>query len=221
MNKLKKIDPGIYQFPVILPAKLESKQVYFKNLFIEAQKQLRIFAEQYKWKHLTNKPFIERAEIFDSQQDLKGRICEILDISTGTKFPEAFSACLEEKIFLSITPDLYHRIYPQGREKDDFLKLIIHEMAHRLHIRILEDNEEKMGPIWFFEAFAIFASDQFSNYKLTKSEIQAIIHKSERGSYQKYGAVIRYLLKKCSLHELIKKAADRDFIEWLEINCFS
>ena len=91
-------------------------------------------------------------------------------------------------------------------------------MAHRLHIRILKGDEEAMGPIWFFEGFAIYAAGQFENrsLKLNADEIREIVKSESRGSYVRYGAVIRYFLEKAAIHELVQHAGQRVFFEWLQ-----
>jgi hypothetical protein len=67
---------------------------------------------------------------------------------------------------------------------------MIHEMAHRLHARIVGD-EQKMGPIWFWEGFAVYAADQYlsNTPDLTETELWSIIDAKERGSYRNYRAV--------------------------------
>ena len=89
-------------------------------------------------------------------------------------------------------------------------------MAHRLHVRILDGNEDAMGPVWFFEGFAIHAAGQFENYSLKPAEIWEIVRSTETGSYKKYGAAFRYFLEKTSSQELIKAAGQDRFPEWLE-----
>jgi len=90
-------------------------------------------------------------------------------------------------------------------------------MAHRLHVRILNGNEDAMGPIWFFEGFAILAANQFENSipELSEKEIWSIVESTDRGSYQKYATVILFFLKKTSLKEMISHASHTHFTEWL------
>ncbi len=75
-----------------------------------------------------------------------------------------------------------------------------------------------MGPIWFFEGFAIYAANQFRNskIKLSENEIWEIIENAERGSYEKYAFVLRHFKNKTSLNELVKRAGEDNFIVWLK-----
>ena len=74
-----------------------------------------------------------------------------------------------------------------------------------------------MGPIWFFEGFAIYAAGQFEEdkTKLTKTEIKKVISTQDRISYRKYALVIRKILKKITLHEAVMNAFREDFNDWI------
>ncbi len=119
---------------------------------------------------------------------------------------------------ITISPELYAENYPDGIEENSFEKLLTHEMVHRFHIRLLNGDEDAMGPIWFFEGFAIYAAGQFSNskLKLTENEIWEIVNSTVRGSYKKYGFIFRYFLEKIPLNEMIEQAREKNFNTWLQ-----
>jgi len=87
-------------------------------------------------------------------------------------------------------------------------------MAHRLHIRVLNGNEEAMGPMWFFEGFALLAAGQFENASLKTPKIWEVVEDPQRGSYKHYSAVIRHFLKKVSLQDMIEQAGKPEFNAW-------
>jgi len=118
---------------------------------------------------------------------------------------------------MAMSPELYKNTYPEGDEKNGFQKLIEHEIAHRLHIRILHGNEDAMGPIWFYEGFAIIAADQFAELKsnLSKEEMWNIMKNPKRISYIDYSFILRYLLQKKSLQILVDKAGTQGFELWI------
>jgi hypothetical protein len=93
-----------------------------------------------------------------------------------------------------VSPELYAKNYSEGVEEDSYEKLLAHEIAQRLHIRISNDDEGRMGPPWFFEGFAIYAVEQFreSTCKPSSTEIREILSSSKRGSYKKYNDVSRF-----------------------------
>lgn len=211
-------EKGIYKIPYIIPSSLEPQREFFENVLINAQKRLRSFAEKNDWGELTNESFANIAEVYDKKIQFDQRIIYLFDAPLDMKLPETYSAVLEKKVLVSVSPDLYKKNYPDGIEKDSFEKLLTHEMAHRLHIRILSGDEEKMGPVWFYEGFAIYAANQFEekDLKINREEVWKILKTEERGDYKKYAAVMKYFLKKVNLKEMVKMAGNEKFIEWLE-----
>lgn len=222
MEKSKIIEQGVYKIPLVLPKSLESQRHELEQTLLAAQRRLRSFAIQYGWRNLIKESFADRAEIYDDKNKFDQRFLKLHGENLSTKLPKAVSAALEKRVFISVSPELYSQNYPEGIEDKFFEKLITHEMAHRLHIRILNGNENAMGPIWFFEGFAIYAAGQFENYnpKMEPSEIWEIVRNTNRGSYKKYAIVFRYFLEKTSIQELIAHARHEDFFKWLaEIEC--
>jgi hypothetical protein len=215
MEKITKSEEGIFQIPLFLSASLEPQRANLETHLINAQKRLRDFAVCHNWEEHTNENFIDRAEIFDNQQDFINALLNLLEIDEETELPKTISASLENRVFMSISPELYATIYPEGIEEHSFEKLITHEIAHRLHVRILNGDEEKMGPIWFFEGFALYAAGQFIHDKVDMSAIWDVVNSTTRGSYKEYAGVFRYFAEKIPLPELIEQAGKENFGEWL------
>ncbi len=119
---------------------------------------------------------------------------------------------------MSVSPELYRNLYPEGDEENAFEKLLAHEMAHRLHIRILNGDEDAMGAVWFYEGFALYAAGQFEKNapELSVTEIWSIVNDPERGSYKKYASVFQYFARKISIHQLVENAAKDEFLDWLK-----
>jgi len=214
--------------PIILPKSLESRRKEFERTLIDAQRRVRRFAEKYGWKRHVEESFFDRLEIYDDKDKFDKMLLELhgddleslLESASvaGVSIPKEFSAGLEKNVLFAVSPELYEKNFHIGVEEDYYEKVLAHEIFHRLHIRILEGNEEAMGPIWFFEGFAIFAADQFRELaiELGADEIWEIIRSKKRGSYVKYKIVFDHFLGKVSLHELVKRAGDEDFMKWLE-----
>jgi len=218
MQNLIEIEEGVYGVPLILAPSLERERKDFEEILLAAQRRLRNFAIQNDWTKHVKKSFMNHAEIYDDKNMFDRELLKLSGAEPSVKLPKTYSAALEQNKFISVSPELYGQNYPDGIEDKSFEKLITHEMAHRLHIRILNKNEDAMGPIWFFEGFAIYACGQFENYhpKMEFSEILEIIKNPNRGSYKKYSIVFRYFLQKTSIHELIEHAGDNDFLKWLQ-----
>lgn len=204
--------------PLILSHTLESKRIWIENQVINADKRIKTFAKKYGWLELTTESFIDKIEIHDSTDNLKKSIIHALKLAENESFPSTLSAVLEQKTLFAVSEDVYFKIYPDGVEPNAYEKLIAHEIAHRLHVRILHGDEAAMGPVWFFEGFALTAATQFENDSLTlsPSEIRKIIDNPVLGSYKKYAALMRFLLAKHPVNLLIERAKEKNFNEWLK-----
>jgi hypothetical protein len=215
-DTMRMIERGVYHIPLTLSPSLESLRDELTTDLMNAQRRLRNFARRYEWGLNIEPCFAKRAEIYDDQRTFIGALLNSAGADPSTTLPDTVSAALENGIFMSVSPALYRSIYPQGIEQHAFEKLITHEMAHRLHIRILHGNEDSMGPLWFFEGFAIYAADQFDHVEMNTDEILAVIHDEVRGNYLKYGAAIRYFLRRIPLDVMVDHAAQNDLVDWLD-----
>lgn len=202
---------------VILPKSLENRRLEFQNYIEVAKKNIAAFAKKYEWQELTKEDFFDSVMIFDIKNDFNRTLLKLAAADTSMQLPETYCAALEKKTLVAVSPEYYAKVYPEGVEPHSYEKLLTHEIAHRLHVRILKGNEEAMGPIWFYEGFAMFAADQFSKstIHLDKKEMTEIMNNPDRGSYAKYCYIFRYFANKVPLKELIAKANDKNFNEWL------
>lgn len=211
MKTTQEIESGIFAIPLILPVSLEGQRQELEQSIMAAQKIMVDFARKHGWEEFVSNSFADQAEIFATQDDFLDRLKEMFGMEVDQQLPKTAVAGLENRILMAVSPAEYFRIFPQGDENMAFEKLLAHEIVHRLHVRILHGNEEAMGPIWFFEAFAIYGADQLANEKLSLDKIKETIAGIERGSYLKYSAVIRFLLKHYKLQDLVARAGNPDF----------
>lgn len=211
------IEKGVYKVTLLVSKSLEDRREEFEETLIASQIRIREFAKTYGWEKLTEESFFDRVEIYDSKEEFDRRAKELTETDPSINFPKTFSAALEKRILIAVSPEIFRENYPQGIEDKFYEKIMAHEIAHRLHIRILNGNEEAMGPVWFFEGFALYAADQFehSTLLLSEEEIREILESEKRGSYEKYAFVFRYFVKKRPLHEMIEQAGKKDFIQFL------
>jgi hypothetical protein len=218
MEKPCLVEDGVYRVPLILPESLEHERRELELFLLGAQRRIVKFAQLHGWKDLTRESFFDRAEIYDTKRRFDKALAKIAGAAEQIEFPKTYSAALENRVLMAVLPILYSENYPEGIEEDSYEKLLAHEIAHRLHIRILKGNEDAMGPIWFFEGFAIYAADQFSKDKspLGSGEIQSIISATTRTSYRRYGILFCYLTRKAPVEDLIEHASKADFKLWLQ-----
>jgi len=218
-EKNETVSKSMLKIPLILPEKLENRRKEFEEAIISARERVQKFAEQYNWENLTKESFMDSAIIFDSKPEFDRTILELTNTDTSFNLPKSFSAGLEQRTLTVVSPKLFLDIAPRPvNEEDYYEKVIAHEIFHRLHIRIIDGDEDAMGSLWVFEGFAVFASNQYNNSKanLTEDEIWEIVESTERGNYEEYKFVFSYFVDKVELKQLLKKAGDDDFIDWLK-----
>jgi hypothetical protein len=208
---------ALLAIPVSIPKTLENRRKEFQSYVEAARNNINAFAKKYEWQNLTKDDFIDSVMIFDNKNKFNITLLKLAEADTLTELPQTYCAALEKRTLVAVSPEYYANVYPAGVESRYYEKLLTHEIAHRLHVRILNGHEEEMGPIWFYEGFAIFVAGQFSNsvINLNKEEMTDVMKDSVRGSYEKYSFIFRYFLKKVSLKELIIKAKDENFNDWL------
>lgn len=208
-------------YTLILSPSLEPRRAEFEGYITKALDNVRAFAAKYGWSSLVHESFFDKVMIFDVKNDFDRTLLELCKMDPGMVLPESYCGALEERNLIAVSPEYYAKVYPQGIEPNSYVKLLTHEICHRLHVRILNGDEEAMGPVWFFEGFAIFAADQFtqSKLKLTEDEIWSIVENPERGSYEKYSHVFKYFVNKIPLQELVGNAKREDLEDWLRSKC--
>jgi len=199
--------------PLILPDSLESRRKEFLEYVNAARMNIISFAKDYGWEEFTKVEFTDRVIIFDNKNEFDLTLLKLAEADPSQHLPDTYCAALEKRTLISVTPEYFSKVYPEGNEERSFEKLLTHEIAHRLHIRILNGEEKAMGPIWFYEGFAIYAADQFSKSDiiLRNDEMIKIMKDPVRESYVKYNFIFRYFVNEMPLKELILKAKDENF----------
>ena len=200
-----------------LPPSLEKRRGEFDETIRAAQRRIREFAEKHTWERHTAESFMDSALLFDVKKDFDRTLLRISGSDTSIVLPETYCAALENRTLMAVSPELYARVYPEGIEDHSYEKLLTHEIAHRLHIRILSGDENAMGPMWFYEGFALYAADQLKNsdHALSTEELWRVVGDSTRGGYAGYAYVFRHFASKAPLQELVNRASDTDFTDWL------
>ncbi|HBS89048.1 MAG: hypothetical protein A2W91_06705 [Bacteroidetes bacterium GWF2_38_335] len=204
---------NVNAIPLILPSTLENRRDELQTYVNNAKINISNFSKKYGWQDLMKEDFMDSVIIFDNKNDFNIALLKLAGADTTMSLPDTYCAALEKRTLLSVSPEFYSKVFPEGIEEKSFEKLLTHEIAHRLHVRILKGDEEAMGPIWFYEGFAMFVANQFSESDiiLSQEEIIKIMKDPDRGSYVKYNYIFRYFAEKIPLKELISKAKNEDF----------
>lgn len=214
-------DETPFRIPLTLSISLEPQRAALEEMIASAYGRIVIFAEKYGWGGFVPECLAESADIYDSKYDFDRAVIHLLGLPPATTMPEKAVACLENGVLMAVSPTIYSQIYPEGIEANSYEKLIAHEIAHRLHVRILGGDEDAMGPIWFFEGFAIHAASQFENSQLalTDEAIWEVVRGRERIGYERYAAAMRHFLARIPLPEMIKNAGTEGFEAFLKKAC--
>ena len=186
----------------------------------DAEAIVKTFAITNGWHAAIATPLFRNVEIYSTQEQLWRRMLEINHLPATTKLPsDGLAAANEKDLLLAVLPTEYARVRPEyARAPDAWTRLLAHELVHLLHVRIVEGDENAMGPTWFFEALAVIGSGQAIAQDLhfaSVNEALAATQAGGRGSYARYGAVLRFFLTRASLNDLVKHAGRTDFETWL------
>lgn len=211
------IEPCVFKVPVILPPSLQSQRKKLEESVMEAQRIVREFARENNWESLMKESLFDRVEIYDDKEEYDRRVIYLTGEKPSTKLPVTYCAALERRVLIAVSPELFKKANPRFVEEGFFEKVLAHEITHRLHVRIVAD-ENAMGPIWFFEGFAIYGAGQLKKDMpvLSHEEIWRIVREEKRGDYRNYNVVFRYFLQRIPLKKLVQMAVDRNFIEKLQ-----
>lgn len=215
---------GVYVVPVRLSPGLEPQRKELEAAILAAQRRVVKFSKAHGWEKLVKESFFDQAEFFDSRDEFIAELAKAYGVKAEEfrKGGVVLSSVLENRRLMAVSPKMYYDTFPDGREKNSYEKLLAHEIFHRLHIRIMGGDEDAMGPVWFFEGFAIYAADQFSDSpaKMTDAEILRVLDAPGRGSYKKYGTVMRRLTSKVKIESMVGHASDADFVNSLKHAAF-
>lgn len=205
--------------PIVVPASLAGQEVAVRADVNAACALIRAFAARHGWADLVGGCFYDRVEVFDSAAQLKERVRVIHDLEPDARLPDGVVAGLEKRILLAVTAEEDRRLNPEyTRQPDSWRRLLAHEMAHRLHVAILDGDEDAMGPTWFFEGFAVFASGQELGDPLvysTAEEALEGVHAKGPLAYRRYGAALKFFAGRIPLTQLVVRAGAEGFEEWL------
>ncbi|MBF0545119.1 MAG: hypothetical protein HQM08_11820 [Candidatus Riflebacteria bacterium] len=212
------VEVGIFKVPIVIPNTLEKRRNELETYLEKAQRRLYDFAKKYGYQDFLKTSIIKRVEIFDMKEEFDKRMIQLDGMPAGTKIPKTFMGVGEKGVLYCVIPEIYRDNFPQGIEPDSYEKFLCHEMAHVLHVRILQGKDEAMGPVWFYEGFAIFAADQLKNSApINDEELWTIVGNPERGSYLKYAFLIRRFVALAPISTLVSRASKPAFIGFLHL----
>lgn len=149
-----------------------------------------------------------------------------------TSVPNTFGGTVDGHVLLAASPGIYRgtfeKLYGTGQwNRNEYHKLLVHELAHRIHARIAVDlfgSEDGMGPRWFFEGLAIKCAGQFDTGARRRSlgadELRHYIEQDDLDSlpspvYPIYRRMFDAAASQIPIHSLISHAGDSSFVTQL------
>lgn len=203
---------------ISLPVSMNhNESIQYQKFYEDGVKILSDFAIVNGLGEYSQIPFIMEMKVFDRHDEFITTLSQRMQIEEDGILT-THCAIVHEGVLYIMTDQYYSEVYPQGIEPFSYSKLIAHELAHILHIRCLNGEASKMGPIWFREGLAIFASNQFSSTKttLSKQHISKILSSNTKAYYLYFGQLVRKLLEKTNLLTAIAKAFQTGFSDWVK-----
>lgn len=204
-----------------LPPELESRRNELAEAISNAHRLVTDFARAHGFADRIRGSFYRSAEVIPDQAALWERVLEINGLPRDTKLiTDGLAAGIEGGVLVALPPEGYARVRPEyGQAPDAWVRLVAHEIAHRLHVVLVDGKEDAMGPQWFYEGFAVFAAGQpvreEPGFSSSSEALQAVHETKARGSYAVYGAAVRYFASRIPVADLVARAARPDFEDWL------
>jgi len=174
---------------------------------------------------------IDSACIFATVESARSHCATRFAVPEAT-IPKTFSGTVNGHVLLAVAPDVYRAIFTKlygARQwsENEYRKLLVHELAHRIHALIAIDlfaTEDGMGPRWFFEGLAIRCAEQFNagarQGLLSRDELQRYIERDGENRlpspiYPIYRRMFDAAANRASIHWLISHAGDSTFVTQL------
>ncbi len=162
---------------------------------------------------LSPQAFVKRAVIYSTKAKFDDMIRNSPGWPREVPVPPNYAGVGHDKTFHVVSWEAYQTIYPR-ENYEDYQKLITHELAHLFHVSYLNGQEDKMGPIWFYEGLPCLIANQYPDAILPENEdLREILKNPERGNYKTYVAILRALIKKKPLRDLLNEASQDNFSE--------
>ncbi len=218
MDPFDEFDVAAVAALVTLPPSLAERRTWFAEQVVAAHERVCRFAVRFGWESRMRVFWSRGIEIHATQAGLWRRICELCSLPPGTPAPTpTLAAALEGETLLVIDPARYAQVQPRyAAAAGAYERLLAHEMAHRLHVAILDGDEQAMGPVWFFEGFAVVASDDLVGLEVaTPADVWEHVAAEGDGAYAHYAAALRCFMQFVPLHALVRAAGRDDFAGWL------
>lgn len=186
----------------------------FSRILDNSISTLLAFSKSHQLKVDRPESFVEKVILYETKESFDKMISDSPEWPKGNKVPATYVGLGQKKKFHVVSWEAYRKIHP-NESISDYQKLITHELTHLLHIAFLNNQEDDMGPLWFFEGFACFVAEQYPDAALpSKEQLARILSDDKRGNYSDYVSVFRTLAKVKPITQLLLDAKSPKFSDW-------
>ena len=207
-------------FPALrLPASLEPQRPRYLAALREAIATLERFAREHGWGALVASALPSVVEVHPDQAALWQRLREAFALPPDAPLPTpSLAGAVVGDALVVVTPEAYALVAPRyAAAPGAYVRLLAHELGHRLHVAVVAGDEEAMGPRWFYEGFAVLASDDLHGLvEVTPADVWAHLDADGDDAYARYGAALRLFTRYVPLREIVAAASRTDVRDWLQ-----
>lgn len=178
---------------------------------IEAIIRFRDIAEAHHLADFADAAIPVKIRVFETQAEFHAYLRSDLGYPEERDIPATVVALYSNStIYLTEEADALSKD-PRNTTHDDFIKIIVHELVHPLHLAAAPEGTGT-GPEWFREGLAVFLADQFQKPSLTDEDFLSVVCETSGRDYVKYGAAVSRLAEDFSVREMIDAQSGQQFM---------
>lgn len=188
-------------------------KVTLANAFL----QISDFIKEHHLDVQIKKTAIKKVIVYHYHHRFIKDVIKALKVDDHYVLPKTLSGVVIDHTLYILSKSEYENVFPEeGQLEHGYVKLFVHELAHLLHIDLLEGKEDLMGPRWFYEGFATYVAKQFLDQKHDQKTLLDIFENDKGTRYTFYADIFRRIIEHKTVNELIFHINDDGYIENLK-----
>lgn len=201
------------RWPLDLTVDLNASRGAINASLDTAYERLAKFASANDFTAALQEIKIERVSIFGTKDAYDTTFRRLANLPADREIPKRRIAMFKQGVIYACTEAAARKADPRIRSRNDYVKVLTHEMAHALHVALAGEN---LGPLWFREGFACIAADQFTDALAPAVAVAQGAMSDTADDYRLIAATTRILARKHPLRALVARAGQPDFTAWAQ-----